>query len=243
MQGLAVGHDLAHIARIGQALALGQAQEQARQPVAEITADEEQVVVFQLVEQALRHQVLDRLSALLAQRAQEKGLEFLINAQGRDGSLGGEAETFAFMYCHGMATLAVSEAYAMTHDARIEHPLVEVDIDGLGKKKAVNNDEDAPLKIHEPRLPPGEIANSGGVTIEHYYGNDHPPPHFHANGGGGQTVKIGSNGKPLKKEPDLNSRQRAVVDEHLKAIRRAGDRIRRWIRYHAIMKARAECKK
>lgn len=49
-----------------------------------------------------------------------KGMEFLLNSQGRDGNLGGEAEMFAFMYSHGMATLAVSEDYAMTHDNRIE---------------------------------------------------------------------------------------------------------------------------
>jgi len=49
-----------------------------------------------------------------------KGLEFLINAQARDGNLAGDAEMFAHMYCHGMATLALSEAYAMTKDARLE---------------------------------------------------------------------------------------------------------------------------
>ena len=57
-----------------------------------------------------------------------KGLEFIMNSQGRDGSLGGEAETFAFMYCHGMATLSLSEAYAMTHDNRLE-PFVTRAID------------------------------------------------------------------------------------------------------------------
>ena len=50
-------------------------------------------------------------------------MEFLISVQGRDGNLAGEAETYAFMYCHGMATLALSEAYAMTGDKRLEAPL------------------------------------------------------------------------------------------------------------------------
>ncbi|HZZ72296.1 MAG TPA: hypothetical protein VFE24_08580 [Pirellulales bacterium] len=57
-----------------------------------------------------------------------KGLEFLLNSQARDGNLGGDAETFAFMYCHGMATLSISEAYAMTHDSRLE-PFVHRAID------------------------------------------------------------------------------------------------------------------
>mgnify|MGYP002623976872 CR=1 FL=1 len=47
------------------------------------------------------------------------GLEYLRRVQGADGNLGGTARSFAFMYCHGMATLAVSEAYAMTGDSRL----------------------------------------------------------------------------------------------------------------------------
>ena len=58
----------------------------------------------------------------------QKGLEFIMNSQARDGNLGGEAETFAFMYCHGMATLSLSEAFAMTHDNRLE-PFVRRAID------------------------------------------------------------------------------------------------------------------
>jgi hypothetical protein len=50
----------------------------------------------------------------------KRGLEHLLNAQAQDGNLGGDAELFAFMYSHGIATLAVSEAYAMTRDKRLE---------------------------------------------------------------------------------------------------------------------------
>ncbi len=52
-----------------------------------------------------------------------RGLNYLLSIQGADGNLGGSAELFAFMYCHGMATFAMSEAYAMTHDRRLEAPL------------------------------------------------------------------------------------------------------------------------
>ena len=47
-------------------------------------------------------------------------LEFLRQRQRADGSLFGEAELFARMYCHSMATLAVCEAYAMTRDKRLD---------------------------------------------------------------------------------------------------------------------------
>lgn len=49
----------------------------------------------------------------------QHGLEFLLRSQRPDGELAGSAELFARMYCHGMATLALSESYAMTGDDRI----------------------------------------------------------------------------------------------------------------------------
>lgn len=45
-----------------------------------------------------------------------RGLGFLARSQAADGNLAGNAELFARMYCHGMATLALSEAYGMTGD-------------------------------------------------------------------------------------------------------------------------------
>ncbi|HEX7447736.1 MAG TPA: prenyltransferase/squalene oxidase repeat-containing protein [Pirellulales bacterium] len=53
----------------------------------------------------------------------ERGLAFLIDAQKSDGSLGGQADRFAMMYCHGMAALALSEAFAMTQDERLREPV------------------------------------------------------------------------------------------------------------------------
>ena len=49
-----------------------------------------------------------------------KGLEFLIRSQKTDGSLAGDSRLFASMYCHGMATLALSEAFALTGDKRLK---------------------------------------------------------------------------------------------------------------------------
>ncbi|HEX5104475.1 MAG TPA: hypothetical protein VFV87_11720, partial [Pirellulaceae bacterium] len=42
----------------------------------------------------------------------QHGLEFLLASQASDGSLAGNSEFFAAMYSHGIATLALSEAYA-----------------------------------------------------------------------------------------------------------------------------------
>jgi hypothetical protein len=49
----------------------------------------------------------------------QRGLEYLIRSQSHDGSLAGRARVFAQMYCHGIATLAICEAYAMTGDHRL----------------------------------------------------------------------------------------------------------------------------
>jgi hypothetical protein len=58
LAGVVIRQHFAHVARVGQALALGHAQEQAREPVREIAADEEKMIVFELVKELLRRQVL-----------------------------------------------------------------------------------------------------------------------------------------------------------------------------------------
>lgn len=50
----------------------------------------------------------------------QHGLEFLLNSQAANGSLAGDAELFASMYCHGISTLALCEAYALTGDERLK---------------------------------------------------------------------------------------------------------------------------
>ena len=52
--------------------------------------------------------------------AVQHGLEFLLRSQKTDGNLVGDAEIFARMYCHGIASLALSEAYAITGDRRLQ---------------------------------------------------------------------------------------------------------------------------
>jgi hypothetical protein len=48
------------------------------------------------------------------------GLEFLLGSQAADGNLSGAATLYERMYCHGMAGFALSEAYAMTGDERLQ---------------------------------------------------------------------------------------------------------------------------
>ena len=54
----------------------------------------------------------------------QRGLEYLLRNQANNGEIAGEAKLFARMYCHAMATLAITETYAMTSDERLE-PFVQ----------------------------------------------------------------------------------------------------------------------
>ena len=53
----------------------------------------------------------------------DRGIRFLVERQRADGSLSGDAEFFAALYCHGMATIALAECCAMTGDAALRPPL------------------------------------------------------------------------------------------------------------------------
>jgi hypothetical protein len=54
-----------------------------------------------------------------------RGLEFLIGSQQADGSLGGKATSYAFMYCHAIATFALSEAFGMTGDPQLADAVLQ----------------------------------------------------------------------------------------------------------------------
>jgi hypothetical protein len=53
----------------------------------------------------------------------ERALHWLIGQQDSMGFLGGQANSYARMYCHGMATIAIGEAYGMTKDSKLREPL------------------------------------------------------------------------------------------------------------------------
>jgi len=50
----------------------------------------------------------------------DRALDWLIQQQERDGNLCGNAEHYARMYCHGMATYALAEAYGMQQDTILD---------------------------------------------------------------------------------------------------------------------------
>lgn len=53
----------------------------------------------------------------------DRGLRYLMRIQDSEGFLGGKAGRYARMYCHGMATIALAEAYGITHDKRLHDPV------------------------------------------------------------------------------------------------------------------------
>jgi hypothetical protein len=57
------------------------------------------------------------------QQAVRKGVGFLLALQASDGSLGGDGEIYEYTYCHGMATLALSEILGMTDDPKLRGPV------------------------------------------------------------------------------------------------------------------------
>ncbi len=54
----------------------------------------------------------------------ERALRWLVSQQDSKGFLGGRSNRYARMYCHGMATIALGEAYGMTKDPTLREPLV-----------------------------------------------------------------------------------------------------------------------
>jgi hypothetical protein len=53
----------------------------------------------------------------------QHGLEFLLRSQAADGNLGSNGSVYERMYCHAMATFAMSEALGMTGDSRLREPV------------------------------------------------------------------------------------------------------------------------
>ncbi len=53
----------------------------------------------------------------------QRGLNYLRRQQRSDGCLSGPSRLFAAMYCHGIASLALSEAYALTGDPQLRDPV------------------------------------------------------------------------------------------------------------------------
>jgi hypothetical protein len=61
----------------------------------------------------------------------DRSLDWLIRQQAEDGNLCGEARHYARMYCHGMATYALAEAYGMQKEALLG-PIVQPELVAVG---------------------------------------------------------------------------------------------------------------
>jgi len=78
--------------------------------------------------------------------------------------------------------------------------------------------------------PRQKVFKGNGVSIEHYYPNDHGnPAHLHVKGGGLKT-KIGPRGKPIKGQPQLSPKQASVVKENLTSIKKVIKQIQKNLR-------------
>ena len=74
------------------------------------------------------------------------------------------------------------------------------------------------------------IINENGVKIEYYYPNDHGNPvHLHVKGGGNST-KIGPNGKPVKGNPSLSPKQQKVVNNNIDLIKKTIKKLQKEIK-------------
>lgn len=91
-------------------------------------------------------------------------------------------------------------------------------------------DGERPKGTTKPTLPDKTLASDGKVTIEHYYkSGDHPPAHAHVRGGGADT-RIGPNGKPATKaDAPMTRAQQKVYDANKSQVRRAINKIGRWL--------------
>ncbi|WP_409463384.1 DUF6531 domain-containing protein [Amycolatopsis sp. GA6-003] len=65
-----------------------------------------------------------------------------------------------------------------------------------------------------------DVSKNGVRIVVHEYDVD-KPAHAHVTGGGGREVRIGPNGHPIDGQPELSGRQRAVVGEYKKEVRKA----------------------
>lgn len=85
---------------------------------------------------------------------------------------------------------------------------------------AVNKIEKSIENVVEGGRAGKTIVKENGVIVKSYGSNDaHKPAHAHVLGGG-KDVRVGPNGKPLKGQPELSDKQKKVIDNNRKEIRK-----------------------
>ncbi len=89
----------------------------------------------------------------------EKALRWLANQQRDDGYLGGSASYYAGMYCHGMVTYALAEAYGMQSDSEFKTRLRKPLERGIAYILANQNDKDGGWRYRKGQ--PGDMSMFG----------------------------------------------------------------------------------
>jgi hypothetical protein len=92
-------------------------------------------------------------------RTVAKGLDYLLAIQRPDGDLRGDSRTIG-LYCHCMAALALSEAYALTGDPRLRDP-VERAVAFLVRARSINGMS----WRYAPGAPDGDTSLLGWVIL------------------------------------------------------------------------------
>ncbi len=111
----------------------------------------------------------------------DRALDWLVNQQRYDGYLGGDASHYAKMYCHGMATYALAEAYGMqsdpTSDTRLRRPLeravnyilgVQNHQDGGWRYKPYFNHQKSDMSVFGWQLMALKSAENSGIKIPEF---------------------------------------------------------------------------
>ncbi len=147
----------------------------------------------------------------------QRSLEYLLSIQAADGNLAGNAETYMFMYSHGMATLAVSEAYAMTGDKRLE-PAVRAAI-GFTVAAQIPITGGWRYRAHEPATEMGDTSQLGwqlmSLKIAEMAGLEMPQRTRDGIVRFIKSVSMGANGGIASYQPGVRKPSRTMTAEAL----------------------------
>ncbi len=167
-----------------------------------------------------------------------QGLSEIVGGSG--GVVGGGTLCLTGVGCLGGAPLAIASSAVVVHGLVVAINSVDKlngTITLMAKKGSGSNIDEVPDNessnkgsLTEPTLPPRNVIQQDGVTVEHYYrSGDHGPAHLHVYGNGSPT-KIGQNGKPVEGSPELSAGQQRVVQANKSLIRKTIDKIQRWFK-------------
>ena len=143
-----------------------------------------------------------------------------------------------FAFVIPIATWTIGEGLAIAGGTTLIASILAATAKHNGGREMIDNakpvppsteaNKDGNSNSHSVKLPPKTIVKEEGIEIKHYTkSGDHGPAHLHVTGGG-QEVRIGQNGKPLKGDPKLTAAQKEIVQKNIKQIRDAVAKMQKW---------------